>query len=271
MSDRLLLLHWNELSIPAEITAAELNADPRWAQFAQLSLSAFLEVLTVRPDCRLSFTKGTFHGQVADRPLQSWLEVWLGKERWRKLRSRAVQPSAQSLMPAHSLECELTCNGRHGEGITRAYIADSWTLSLGSEVNGFTDHQIRAVKTTIDSDGQVNVDVPNLADSKHVGQWSGDLAVWGQIVSTNHVVAKLDRYSIIMYPLDHGYPHVHVHVQDDPKLNAKYRVDFFEPLTSKRPVGLDAVMETWIEQRRDHLVRSWARCQAGGFPLKLPD
>jgi hypothetical protein len=269
MPDRLLLLHWNELSIPADLTAAELQANPQWAQLAQTALSTFQDVLRVRPDCRISFTKGTFHGHVAGRPLQSWLESWLGLDRWRQLRSRAVQPTSRELPPVHALECELSCNGQRGEGITRAHVAESWTLSVASAVTGSAGHYIRAEQTSIAIDAHVEVDVPNLAASDHLGHWVDDLAVWGQQLSNNHVVAVLDRYQIIMYPFDHGYAHIHVRAQDDPRLNAKYRVDKFEPLTNDRPAGMDALIEPWVAQRREQLIQSWNRCQAGAFPLKL--
>lgn len=268
MDDRLLLLYWNELSIPVHVTADELHSNPHWAQLAHTALETFQAVLEVR-DCRISFSKGVFHGHVADRPLQSWFEAWLGKDRWRKLRSRAVQPTSQELPPAHSLECELSCNGRSGEGVTRAHIADSWTLSVACEAAGSDRYCIRAEKISIETNTKVEVDVRNLAAADHFERWIDDLKAWGKQTSSNHVVAALDRYQIIMYPLDHGYAHIHVRAYDEPRLNAKYRVDKFEPLTNNRPVGLDALIEPWIAQRREELVQSWERCQAGGFPLKL--
>ena len=72
-----------------------------------------------------------------------------------------------------------------------------------------------------------------------------------------------------MYPLDHGYAHVHVHARDEPVLNAKYRVDKFEPLTGRNPPGLDGLMESWIAEHRELLLQSWVRCQAGKLPLQL--
>lgn len=269
MTDRLLLLHWNELSIPSNATATELQANPQWAQMTQAALVTFLKVLDVRPDCRISFSKGVFHGQVADRPLQSWLEEWLGKDRFRKLRSRAVQPFSQQIPPLHELECELSCNGNCGEGITRAYVADSWTWGVASEITGAGGHSIRALKTSINTNVSADVDVRNLASEDHFDHWSSCLVVWGQVISTNHVVASLGRYHVIMYPFDHGYPHIHVHAQDEQRINVKYRVDIFEPLTSDRPPGLDFLIEPWIAEHREQLFQSWQRCQAGSFPLKL--
>lgn len=269
MSDRLLLIHWNELSIPAHVTADQLETDPRWKQLALSALQALLEVLKARPDCRISFTRGILHGHVGDRPLQSWLETWLGKDKWRKLRGRAVQPTATVFAPAHTLECELSCNGRCGEGITRAHIAETWAWSIGSEDTGSAGDSIRAVKTTIHADEATDVEVSNLASQQHFNLWLDDLLGWGQAVSSNHVISDFEGYKVIMYPFDHGYPHIHVHAHDDERLNAKYRVDVFEPLTKQRPAGLDAMMETWIEERRGQLIESWRRCQAGLFPIKI--
>jgi hypothetical protein len=180
-----------------------------------------------------------------------------------------VQPTSSILPPAHVLECELTCNGRWGEGITRAHIGETWAWSIGSEATGSAGESIRAVKTTIDAMETTDVEVANLAAKQHFERWVDDLLVWGELVSNNHVIAELERYLIIMYPLDHGYPHIHVHARDDDRLNAKYRVDFFEPLTNGNPAGLDVLIEQWIVLRRDQLLHSWDRCQAGSFPLKL--
>lgn len=269
MTDRLLLIHWNELSLPEELTAADLGANPRWKQMAESAFNGFFEAVRVRPDCRISFSKGTFHGQIAGRSLLSWLEMWLGKDKLRKLKGRAVQPEKSVLPPIHVLECELSCNGRWGEGVTRAHIAETWTWSLGCEEFGAAEDTIQAVKSTIDSDASANVAVANVASIPHVNRWEHDLQVWGQVLSSNHVIAQLDRYLITMYPLDHGYAHVHVHAQDDGSVNAKYRVDVFEPLTKLRPVGLDGLIEPWVARNRTQLLHSWTRCKAGGFPLKL--
>ena len=270
MPDRPLLLHWNELSIPANVTADELQANLQWASQVQVALDTFNKVRKIRSDCRISFTKGAFHGHVAGRPLQSWLEAWLGKDRWRQLLGRAVQPPmGQELPPFSQLDCELSCNEQSGEGITRAHIADSWTWSVASDAIGFSGYVIRATKTVMDSDAHIDVDVPNLAAEDHFKHWAEDLADWGKEPSKNHVISVLDGYQIIMYPLDHGYPHIHVHVRDDPRLNAKYRIDEFEVLTNGRPPGLDALIEPWIARHRDQLVQSWIRCQKGSFPLKL--
>lgn len=243
MRDRPLFLHWNELSIPADVTANELQTNPQWASQARVALATFNKVRQVRSDCRISLTKGAFHGQVAGRPLQSWLEIWLGKDRWRQLSVKVVQPPmAHDLPPVNQLECELSCNGQCGEGMTRAHIADSWTLSVASEATKFSGDVIRASKTVIDSDAPIDVDVPNLATEDHFERWAEDLEAWGEQLSNNHIVSVLGGYQIIMYPLDHGHPHIHVHVNDDPRLNAKYRVDKFEALTNGNPSELDALI-----------------------------
>lgn len=269
MSDRLLLLHWNEISVPHNATPEDLETNPRWAQLARSAMDEFFKAQKLRPDVRVSFSRGLFHGLVAGRPLQSWLELWLGKERAQKLKGRVVQPLQLGMPPIEALDCELSVLGRPGEGVTRAHLADTWAWSLALPETGAIDPIIRAERLSIGHDEVTQVEVRNLASDSHTDGWADELAAWGLTVSTNHVIAQVDGHLFIMYPLDHGHAHLHVHAQDAPSLNAKYRIDKFEALTNRNPAGLDAKMETWIAEHRDDLLKSWSRCQAGKFPLKL--
>ncbi len=270
MVERVLFLHWNEISVPADAAPEDLERNPAWAALARGAFDSFFYAQKARADIRISFSRGVFHGQIAGRPFQSWLELWLGKERVQKLKARTVQPPLQAQQPPFDqLDCELSVEGRSGEGITRAHLAESWAWSLCVPAAGAAEEEIQAEKTTIDSDVAMQVSVRNLACLLHGKRWSQDLAEWGMRPSENHVIAEFDGLSLIMYPLDHGYAHIHVHASDEPSLNAKYRVDKFEPLTKRNPPGLDALMEGWIAKHRDLLLQSWVRCQAGKLPLKL--
>lgn len=269
MVDRILLLHWNEVSIPDDATPDDLERNLIWAQLARSAFDTFFRAQKARSDVRVSFSRGLFHGQVAGRPFQSWMELWLGRERMQKLKARAVQPRQHGQPAIEQLDCELAVGGRCGEGITRAYLAESWAWSLGIERTGAAGHEIQAEKTTIESDITIAVTVRNLACVLHGDRWADELAEWGTRHSENHVISEVDGLLFIMYPLDHGYAHVHVHARNDPSLNAKYRVDKFEALTNRNPPGLDGRMQAWIEAHRELLMQSWARCQSGKLPLKL--
>ena len=134
---------------------------------------------------------------------------------------------------------------------------------------GSAEDEIQAEKTTIHNNACIQVSVRNLACVPHGERWADEFAEWGMRPSENHVIAEVDGFLVIMYPLDHGYAHVHVQARDEPSLNAKYRVDKFEPLTTRNPPGLDGMMGAWIAQHHGVLIQSWARCQAGKFPLQL--
>lgn len=269
MTERMLLLHWNELSVPDDAAPDDLERNAAWAELARSAFDSFFRAQKARPDARISFSRGVFHGHIAGRPFQSWMEHWLGKERMQKLKARAVQPLQHGLPAIEQLDCELSVDGRCGEGITRAHLAESWAWSLGFPATGAAGDEIQADKTSINGAPTMKVAVRNLACTLHGERWANDLAEWGMRPSDSHVIAEVDGLVLIMYPLDHGYPHIHVHARDEPSLNAKYRVDKFEPLTNKNPPGLDGVIEAWIAQHYEPLMQSWVRCQAGKFPLKL--
>lgn len=269
MAERMLLLYWNEISVPDDAAREDLERNAVWSELAKSAFESFFRAQKARPDVRISFSRGVFHGHVAGRPFQSWLEHWLGKERMQKLKARAVQPLQYALPPIEQIDCELSVAGRPGEGITRAHQAESWAWSLGIPDTGAAGEEILADKTTLLGDAAVQVTVRNLATVTHGERWAHELAEWGLQPSANHVVAEVDGLLVIMYPLDHGYAHVHVHAHDDPSLNAKYRVDKFEPLTVRNPPWIDGLMERWIAEHRGLLLQSWARCQAGKLPLHL--
>ncbi|WP_341908513.1 hypothetical protein [Polaromonas sp. YR568] len=269
MAERTLLLHWNEISVPEDATPEDLERNAAWSELARSAFESFFRAQKARPDVRLSFSRGVFHGHVAGRPFQGWLEHWLGKERVQKLKARAVQPFHYAPVPVEQLDCELSVRGRSGEGITRAHLAESWAWSLGVPETGAAGDAIFADKMTIDGDGTTQVAVRNLATAPHGERWAQELVEWGLHPSANHTIAEFDGLRIIMYPLDHGYAHVHVRACNEPSLNAKYRVDKFEPLTDMNPPGLDTLMESWIVKHRELLLQSWLRCQAGKLPLQL--
>lgn len=159
--------------------------------------------------------------------------------RLRYIQGWAIQPTALDTAPLHQMNCELSCFRRTGEGITRAHVAETWTWSLGYDKAGSDGVAIQARKMAIDKVGETDVEVANLAAAEHVTHWARNFDLYGYVVSHNHVIGKLDLYEIIMHPIDHGYPHVHIHACDDVRLNAKFRIDVFESLTDQHSAGLD--------------------------------
>lgn len=274
MSERPFFIYWNELSFPSTVTADSLRENNIWRERAQQAFKALQKAIRLRKDCRIMFAKGSLRAHIGDRPLQSWLEEWLGKDSYRLIIGRVSQPDADgNHVAVHELECELVCLQRSGEGLTRAHLAETWVWSVGNSEAGCEREHVDAQKTVIDPTKllPLAVQVPNLATEDHVTHWEDRLDTWGEVTSGNYVIYQLGEYNIIMYSLDHAPPHVHVHTVVNSRLNAKYRIDVFEVLTDTRdhPPGLDALMTTWIEGNREHLLRSWRQCKRGAKPLKL--
>lgn len=270
MSARTFLVFWNELSFPDGTRAEHLQADPAWRARALRAFKGLRELFKLRADCRVFLCKGQWGDHVGGRPLHSWLEDWLGKDGVRFLKTKAVV-SGTAAPPFHEFDCELSSAGRSGEGLTRAHVAETWTWSVGSVETSSDAREIEADKITAEAGSVIKVRVANIAIEDHVSAWKQELIGWGHQPSNNHTVAVLGRYTVVMYPFDHGYPHIHVRSQNDTKLNAKFRVDCFEPLTYDHPEGLDALMSVWIKVHEEALLASWFRCQRGRHPLRIED
>jgi hypothetical protein len=265
MSARILSIHWNELSFADGITPEELQS-LACRDNALSSANALREIIKDRPHCRISFSRGLFSFNLGGKPFQTWLEYWLGKDLYRRLRAAAIQPCIENLPEIHDLDCELYCNGRAGDGITRAYISETWTWSIGIE--GKASMQlIDAIKSSPDGP-DADVSVQNIANINHARAWHDQIALWGHTASQNHQICVYRGYQIIMYPLDHGYPHIHIKRDDMPELNAKYRVDAIEELTVNDS-SLNSVILPWVANNQAALLESWRRCQSGKYPLKI--
>lgn len=265
MSARILPIHWNELSFSADITAEELQSQA-WRDNAVAVANALREVIKDRPHCRISFSRGLLNFNLGGKPFHTWLEYWLGKDLYRRLRSAAIQPIVDQFPELHSLDCELYCNERAGDGITRAYINESWTWSIGHEGQASMQY-IDAVKSSLNMPDS-EVQVQNIANQHHSRAWHEQMALWGQTASQNHQICTYQGYQIIMYPLDHGYPHIHIKRADMPELNAKYRVDVAEELT-ENSIELNGIILPWVISNQVALLESWRRCQSGKYPLRI--
>jgi hypothetical protein len=264
---RTLILYWNELSFSnAEDVGGEV-----WARRAADAFEAFQRVCTYRSNSRISVFKGAFHAVHRDRTLLSWLEEWLGRDRLRRIKTRAVQPTQEAGLAVDQLECEVRRDGRLGEGLTRAHLAESWVWSLGNTTGWTGAPVIAAQEVSLTADGAIAegpVEVMNLADAGHAQHWEERISAWGREVSESCVIADVEGNRVIMYPLDHGYPHVHVESPRFGRRMFKYRVDRFESLTDS-PERLDSIIKPWVQQHVDALMESWRRCSKGRHPLKI--
>lgn len=268
---RLLILYWNELSIPNDLSEGELGANGPWAARALSLYESLRAAWRIQPHARLSVKKGQFHGLIMARPLLSWLELWLGREKVRFIKLNSIQPQLDLEEPIHDLACEVDFNGQVGEGLTRAYLAESWVWSLGHEDTGSHESTILATKLILDNAGDTvseDVVVMNIAEQSHVQHWENAIAGWDEQESPSSVVGCVSGNQVLMYPLDHGYSHIHIKVPGQRISSIKYRVDSCTPLCGTT-AALDSLMIPWIRQHSDILMESWRRCQIGLHPLRI--
>lgn len=265
-------IYWNELSLPVDVVLEELHAGGAWALRAKNVFDALNKVWEIQPRARVSVNKGQLHEHIFDRPILSWLEIWLGRDQVRRLKgTRLIQSENEVVALLNEFECEVKLAETIGEGLTRAHIAKTWVWSLGNAITTSNNAIINAQEVKLDDNGEIklrNVSIKNLADVSHYHHWQQDIAAWDQTESTSCIVGKVAGNDVLMYPFDHGYPHVHVKVAAQPKSVFKYRIDFFAPLVSSEK-ALDAALKEWITANAISLNESWRRCQKGKHPLKI--
>lgn len=272
MSERPFFIHWNELSFGSEIDESAPISTVVLGQRVSQAFEALQAVLKIRSDCRLLVQRGTLSSLIMGKPYGNWIEEFLGKDGFRKLRSKISQPEDDTeALAVHELDCELSCGSLRGEGLTRAHLASSWVWSFGSVEAQCAGTVVSAEKMLIASPEVIVVEVPNLAVVDHSVHWNAQLENWGRTVAASSIIAIVEGYQFIMYPSDHWPPHLHVHMSSIPWLNAKYRIDKFEVLNAEkiRPSGLDNIAKVWIERNIANLTMSWERCKRGDMPLRI--
>lgn len=151
-------------------------------------------------------------------------------------------------------------------------MTDSWVASLPRDASIWTNNLIDCDHYSLDEKGEDKIlkkcYIKNISQDIHVEHWRDQLRDWGHVIATTNEIAIIEGNPIDMYPLDHGFPHIHMVTVDTPRYTiAKYRVDRFALMegvpTFNRP------MEQWVQQNRDALLASWKRCQAGEHPFKI--
>lgn len=266
-----LVLYWNDLSFPDELIEGEFSQDGPWAVRAKHAFVALQRAFRCQQQARISVVKGEFHAVVQGKPLLSWLELWLGKDRVRRILGRAIQPINYPEGHGDTLICDVKVGERVGDGVTRAHLANSWVWSLGNEPTASHSHIIPANAYELNGNGDVvteGVEIRNLASEAHAAHWEDAMAGWGKQWSRNCVIGIVSGHQVIMYPLDHGYPHIHVKSTNPPVQSYKFRIDKFGALTDS-PVALTASIGTWVGEHANSLMESWRRCQKGMHPLSI--
>lgn len=263
-----LVLYFNELSAPPAEMPPELEA--AWKSWALMLFACLRQVSHHQPGVTLIFPCGHWHELCGTKPLSAWVRGWLGKTEYQWLLSKL-----RNVCHMDSQDIDVYFNEQKAVGLTFSHLVGSWTFSFPIINSNWLFPSITATECRLVGDDiteRVCV-IKHLSNSAHAIHWREEMADWGRELAVANTIDSLASYPIQMYPLDHGYPHVHLIDPQlftpigRPKTLAKYRVDRFE-----RMEGLpswDKDMCFWIEQHRDLLLCSWERCQRGGHPYRI--
>jgi len=218
-----------------------------------------------RRELSLAVTSADWHAQLLNLPFSVQMRRWLGADRYTQLLGilRHSEHTLASIEVAHS--------GTVSAGLTLALIANSWAISLVRAMSPWAGTTIRARRFELLDNGNAaeeDCDVRNIGTEAHGVYWTETIQGWGQAEAANNELALVAEHVVEMYPLDHGYPHVHLVSRNPPgRTVAKYRVDVFSRLEGLP--DFDNAMRNWIEEHREALLQSWLRCQKGQHPYRL--
>ncbi len=159
--------------------------------------------------------------------------------------------------------------------MTLSHLAQSWVFSFPMPNSPWISFDIAATECRLEDQdiGEYACSIRQLASKDHAAHWLNDLADWGREVAADNILWEFADHVIEMYPLDHGYAHVHLVARGEygaggrAKTVAKYRIDRFERMEG--PPRWDWDMREWIETHKDQLLLSWGRCQKGGHPYRI--
>lgn len=174
-----------------------------------------------------------------------------------------------------SQDTDVYLNNEKAVGLTFSYLVGSWSFSFPVTNSLWLSPSITATECRLEGDDIIErvCVIKHLANGAHATHWRQGLVDWGRELAEGNTIGNLASYPIQMYPLDHGYPHVHLIDSQlltsagRPKTLAKYRIDRFERMEGPPPWDND--MRAWIERHRYLLLDSWERCQRGGHPYRI--
>jgi len=260
-----LVLYFNEYSCPGRDPAPD--AAGVWQSWALTLWEGLREVRRYQAQYWVSFPSEQWHAICHGKPLSAWLQLWLGRDRYRWL---------LALVRNHSnspdLCREVYYDDQHALGMTLALLGETWVFSFPKSDSPWLEPRLSAREVVLDeSNGMLreeDCEILHIACRQHAEYWREQLADVGRIVAEANEITQMQRNSIDMYPLDHGYPHVHLVERLWPRRTlAKFRIDRFARLEGRSE--WDHAMERWIEAHREELLLSWARCQRGGHPYRV--
>lgn len=263
-----LTIFYNENSSPPQdLTDEELQ---QWFVISRELYQCLKQAQEIQPDIGINFPPELLFAITNNSTLHELLKTWLGVDKYSWLQSRlSITP-----FPLDS-NFEIQLNGNAVPGFSCAFKADSWTFSFPIGSSAWLNPSINAQQVIIAGNNTTSTacNIRNLALSDHAVHWQQEIVGWALQIVNDNIIGEYDNYLIVMYPRDHGHPHVHLvergvyNALNHRKTLAKYRVDQFERMEG-RPTW-DTGIRAWIEGNRQSLLRSWAHCLKGGHPYKI--
>lgn len=225
----------------------------------------------LRTDAYIAFPAGQWHADCGGMPLNIRIKnAYPNKDKYRSFLIK-VKHLTNSDIP---LLQEVRWERESTQGLTLANAINSWAVSLFLINTIWVQACITAQRYDLDErsgsfDGPNPAEIMHLSESPHAQNWATEIRDWGAIVAPSCVLDKINGHPVVMYqgPKEHNPPHIHLLDKQTGNSLAKYHIDVFE-----RPKGLptwDAEMKDWINKYRVQLLKSWSRCQQGGFPYEL--
>jgi len=262
---RSLIIYFNEYSSPDSISDNQgLENLRRWFLLLWAQID---NIRKIRTDYKLSISTLQWNEILFDKPLFIWFEHWLSRDQFRWLLSKTIDN--QDEVP--DLFSEVYFNNRPARGLTRAHLSQSWAFSFPQENSPWLEPIINCREIRIDeqgNSGEADCIIKHISKSPHVNHWQSELADYGKIVASTNVISSIQGHSVVMYPLDHSYPHLHLVENSTPRRTiAKYRIDVFERMEGTKE--FDKIMCEWITDKNSELLRSWERCKRGGHPYSI--
>lgn len=195
----------------------------------------------------------------------------LYKDEWRFI-SSLIQSSPWEEYPRIDIPHleEVSFQGRLAVGMTRAQEENSLVFSFGHSPDWNSDF-IRAQIDTVDvldNASQTPVDVPNLSAPRNVAAHTARILSYGRRVSASSLVYEGDGFFVRMFFDDHEPPHFHILLRrDSSQTQAKCAISTLDILSGSLPSVLRKRIRDWAQNRREELMRNWARCRNGQHPF----
>jgi hypothetical protein len=267
-----LLIYLNERCFPVCC-----SDDAALSEGLKTMIATFEKAMERNGGAKIGVLRQHWHGSDGQRSLSEQIRKALSSEktRYQRFLKKIQFVTSYQFDGAHEIHYEnSTAIGLGLADLDASKWRHGWALSYGRDEEKWRKTLLPAERYLLDSSGAItgptHCEICNLAEPDHVETWDQQLRDWGEVVAPSCVLDHMKGHPIVMYPgpLEHNPPHVHLRRSANHSGDiAKYRI-----LDGIRETGLptlDCEMKAWITIHRDHLLKSWERCQRGGHPYQL--